>query len=249
MLHSQDSLHWHIRKTFHCMLPHDVKGMRKLRVGGMRDGGYVMLDDFGTAGAAYSLGVGGDVSWDLEMADYGLTVHQFDHTVPGPPMQHPSFQFQKKGIGAVDDGEFVSISSAIHANGHANRRDLILKIDIECAEWEALDATPDKDIERFEQIVAEFHGFLRIGEQQWREMTQRVLGRLFRSHAAYHVHANNWADFQIIEGVPVPDVLEVSYVRRDRAIVTPSTEFFPTHFDLPCHPDRPEIVLGSFRFM
>lgn len=244
-----NSTHWHIRRMFQCMAPHDAVGKRKLRVGGMRDGGYVMLDDFATAGAAYSLGVGGDVSWDLEMAERGLQVHQYDHTVLAPPAPHQHFQFNKKGIAATEGGDYVSIASAIRANGHESRRDLILKIDIECAEWEALDATPDKDLDRFEQIVAEFHGFLRVNEPEWRVLTQRVLGRLFHSHAVYHVHANNWAEFQIIEGVPVPDVLEVSYIRRDRAKLVPSMEFFPTPFDVPCHPDRPDIVLGSFRFM
>jgi hypothetical protein len=242
------SLHWQIRRMFQCMMPYDVVGIRKRRIGGMRDGGYVMLDDFSSTGAAYSLGVGGDVSWDLEMAQQGISIHQYDHTVPGPPTSHPLFEFSKKGIGPIDKDEFVSIGSILKANGHANRRDLILKIDIECAEWEALDAVSDEDLNRFEQIVAEFHGFLRVGEPAWRELTCRVLGRLLRTHAVYHVHANNWGEFQVIEGVPVPDVLELSYVRRDRAKLVSSSEFFPTYFDTPCNPERPEIILGSFRF-
>jgi hypothetical protein len=243
------NLQWQIRRTFHCLSPHDAVGKPKLRVGGLRDGGYVMLDDFATASAVYSLGIGGDVSFDLEMAGHGMSIHQYDHTVPGPPAQHPLFHFQRKGLAAVEAGEFTTIGNEIRRNGHSHRRDLILKIDIECAEWEVLDATSDEDLDRFEQIVAEFHGFLRIREPEWRALTQRVLGRLFRTHAVYHVHANNWADFQIIDGVPVPDVLEVSYVRRDRATLVPSTAFFPTPFDVPCHPDRPDIILGNFRFL
>ncbi len=244
-----NSLQWQIRRTLQCLAPHDAAGRSKIRVGGMCDGGYVMLDDLDSARAVYSLGIGGDVSFDLEMAERGMDIFQYDHTVPGPPVQHPRFQFKKKGIAPVEDGEFTSIGAEIHRNGHAHRRDLILKIDIECAEWDALDATSDEDLDRFEQIVAELHGFLRLAEPEWRAVTQRVLGRLHRTHAVTHVHANNWADFQIMAGVPVPDVLEVSYVRRDRASLTPSTTFFPTPFDVPCHPDRPDIVLGNFRFM
>jgi hypothetical protein len=62
------------------------------------------------------------------------------------------------------------------------------------------------------------------------------------------VHANNWGDFQIIDGIAVPDVIEISYVRRDQNIIRPSSEFYPTPVDFPCHPERPDIVLGSFRF-
>jgi hypothetical protein len=243
------SLHWQIRRTFNCISPYDIAGKRKLRIGGMRDGGYVMLDGFDHIHAAYSLGVGGDVSWDLEMANRGIPVHQFDHTVSAPPSQHPLFSFNKQGIAAQDGGEFVSIPSILRRNGHAGRRDLILKIDIECHEWDAFDATPSEDLACFEQIVIELHGFLRFAEPEWRAKTQRVLGKLFQTHVSYHVHANNWADFQIIEGVPVPDVLEVGYIRRDSHVITPSGAMYPTPFDIPCHPDRPDIMLGNFRFM
>ena len=242
------TLHWQIRRTFSCLSPNDVAGMRKLRIGGMNDGGYVMYDRFDHIGAAYSLGVGGDVSWDLEMAHRGIPVHQYDHTVSGPPSQHPLFSFNKKGIAPVDGGEFLSIPTILRQNGHAGRRDLILKIDIECAEWDAFDAASREDLSSFEQIVIELHGFLRFAEPEWRAKTQRVLGKLFSTHIPYHVHANNWADFQIMEGVPVPDVLEVSYLRRDEHVFTPSTATFPTAFDIPCHPDRPDIMLGNFRF-
>lgn len=208
-----------------------------------------MIDDIPAAGAAYSLGVGGDVSWDLDIASRGLTVYQYDHTVPAPPSSHPNFTFHKMGIGPECTGEFTSIGAALAKNGHQGRRDLLLKIDIECAEWDALGATSDADIGSFQQIVAEFHGFLRCVEPGWRTQVQSVLGRLFRSHAVYHVHANNWGDYQVVEGIPIPDVLEVSYIRRDRFPLLPSTEFFPTSFDVPCHPEKPEYILGSFRFM
>lgn len=244
-----DTLQWQIRKTLHCMTPQDVLGKNKLRVGRQNDGGYVMLEDFNNVAAAYSLGIGGDVSWDLEIAARGIPVFQYDHTVAGPPVQNELFTFQKLGIAPTDGGEFISIPTIIRQNGHSNSRDLILKIDIECAEWDAFDALSSTDLDRFQQIVAEFHGFLRVREPEWREKAQNVLGKLLRTHAVHHVHANNWADFQIIDGVPVPDVLELCYVRRDCAVLAPSTNFYPTHFDQPCHPDRPDIILGSFRFM
>lgn len=245
--HAPD-LQWEIRRTFQLLRPHTAAGLRKVRVGSDGDGGYIMLDDFHSAGAAYSLGIGGNVAWDLAMAERGFQVFQYDHTVADPPTSHPNFHFHKKEIGPSDDGDVISITSAISANGHEAQRNLILKIDIECAEWVALDALPDTVLGQFEQIIGEFHGFLRIAEPDWRAVAQRVLGRLYRSHAVYHVHANNWGDFLPIANVPVADVLEISFVRRDRAKLVPSFEYFPSHLDMPCHPERPDIVLGSFIF-
>jgi hypothetical protein len=95
-----------------------------------------------------------------------------------------------------------------------------------------------KGEETFTQIP---HLAMKVEEPEWRQVTQRVLGRLNLTHAPYHVHANNWGDFKIIANVPVPDVLEVSYLRRDRGMFKPTTECFPTHLDRPCHPDRCDV--------
>lgn len=230
------------------MSPWEIAGQHKIRIGGMGDGGYVMLDRFSDTKAAYSLGVGGDVSWDLAIAERGIPVYQFDHTVDGPPASHPLFKFKKNGIGPKDEDVFLSIDSILRRNEHMESRDLILKIDIECAEWDVFDQISVSTLSCFDQIVIEMHSFLRLREHDWLARTQRVLGKLNRSHVAFHVHANNWGDFQIIDGVPVPDVIEISYIRRDEHTIRPSSELYPTPLDAPCHPERPDIVLGSFRF-
>ena len=57
--------------TLRLISPVSAMNVRKLRVGGAADGGYVMLDDLDRIGVCYSPGVGPDVSWDLEMARRG----------------------------------------------------------------------------------------------------------------------------------------------------------------------------------
>lgn len=242
------NLQWQIRRTLQCMSPWEVAGQQKIRIGGTGDGGYIMLDRLSKIKAAYSLGIGGDVSWDQAIAEYGVPIYQFDHTVDAPPIENPFFKFRKNGIGAKDNGVFLSIASILKQNGHLESKDLILKIDIECAEWEVFDDLSTSIFVCFDQIVVELHSFLRLREHDWLSRAQRVLGKLYQSHVPFHVHANNWGDFQIIEGIPIPDVIEVSYLRRDRHVIKPSSEFYPTPLDFPCHPDRPDIMLGSFRF-
>jgi len=78
--------------------PRRVVGRPKARVGGIADGGYVMLDDFAGVRTAISGGIGDDVSWDLEIAERGIDVLQVDNTVPGPPVQHPRFEFRRLRI-------------------------------------------------------------------------------------------------------------------------------------------------------
>ena len=51
--------------------PRRAIGFEKIRIGGPNDGGYVMIDHFSDVAAAYSLGVGPDVSWDVDIAEIG----------------------------------------------------------------------------------------------------------------------------------------------------------------------------------
>jgi hypothetical protein len=71
----------------------------KRRVGGPNDdGGHVMLSDLDRIGVCHSIGIGFEVSWDLEMAERGALVYQYDNTVDGPPVPHPNFRYSKIGI-------------------------------------------------------------------------------------------------------------------------------------------------------
>jgi hypothetical protein len=70
-------------------------GVSKVRIGDSSDGGYVCLDDLTGLAAAFSFGISDNASWDCGIADRGLIVHQFDHTVDEPPKSHPNFRFEK----------------------------------------------------------------------------------------------------------------------------------------------------------
>ena len=119
--------------------PERLVGSSNVRVGNPDgDGGYVMVDAFDGIAGALSVGIGTDVSWDLDIANRGIEVFQYDHTVSGPPVSHPRFHFLSVGIAEASssDGSFISLDhmvAAIPGDG-----DLIAKIDAEGAEWPAL---------------------------------------------------------------------------------------------------------------
>ena len=58
----------HVARFLSLFTPVKPVGFRKVRVGGPGDGGYVMIDDLSDSPLCYSLGIGGDVSWDIDMA-------------------------------------------------------------------------------------------------------------------------------------------------------------------------------------
>ncbi len=122
--------------------------------------------------------------------------------------------------------------------------DLILKMDVEGAEWEALPTAPSRVIKRFSQIVIEVHGPL-AGATANRLHNLRILKRLCRTHEVVHVHANNYAPVESFEGILIPSVLEISYLRKTRTSFRISEETLPAAADVPNDPSRPEIEMSS----
>ena len=238
-----------VREILSLLTPFRVKDYRKIRVGGFTDGGYVMIDSFPAQSKAYSLGVGGDVSWDLDMASREIDVYQFDHTVNAPPSSHKRFKFSKMGIAAEPspEGPFETLDNLISANNHT-RSNLILKMDIEDAEWQVLTGTGSETLNLFSQIVVEFHGLARLFQTPWQDAMKSALAKLRRTHVPFHVHGNNWGSYAIVSGVPVPDVLEVSFANRSMYNFEVNQEHFPTPLDRPCKLDTEDFYLGTFSF-
>jgi hypothetical protein len=226
--------------------PMDVVGGRLVRKGRPFDGGYAMVDRGLEKVVAYSLGVNDDVSWDLDMAQLGCQVYQYDHTIEALPVKHPSFHWSKIGIDATPsaDGTLRPLADLIRENGHAKRRDLILKMDIEGFEWQVFAAMSGETIDQFSQIVIELHMLALCAD----ELQRRIIGvleKLYRSHQPVHVHANNHGYFGFIGGVPIPDAVEVTYVRRVDHHFAPCMRTFPDRIDMPCRRDIPDFFLGA----
>lgn len=238
-----------VASVLRLMAPVSVVGFSKCRVGASNDGGYVMLDDLRPVEIAYSLGIGPDVSWDLDMAERSVDIYQYDHTVAATPVTHPRFRHFQIGI-THDDSlspDLNRLDTILRRNGHAQRRDMVLKIDIEGHEWDALDALDDAVLGQFRQIVAEFHGLQLLGMPQFRQRAHRLFSRLRQQFEVIHVHGNNFSGMPDVDGIPVPDCIEVSLVRKDLYSFAPSAEVFPGQLDLANDSSRPDLALGSFQ--
>src|SRR5207248_2425516 len=82
------------RSFLRLLQPHDVPSCNKRRIGDIA--GYVMLDDFAPERHALSLGIGLDVSWDMDIARRGIRILQYDHSVSASPQTHENFSFYRK---------------------------------------------------------------------------------------------------------------------------------------------------------
>ncbi len=230
--------------------PCAVKGLNKARFGNPHDGGYILLDDFRGVDTAFSFGIEQNVSWEMDIAERGLTVYQFDHTVDTAAFTgNPQLVFARKRIAAKAGPETESLLSLVRRHDKQNSRpNLLLKIDIENDEWPVFDSTPTEILRRFSQVVGEFHYLQGLADVEWRRLFARVLHKLSDIYAVVHVHANNHAGFTNVANVVVPNVLEITFANRKIYRFSDTDEGFPGPLDTPCDPNRPDMYLGSFRF-
>lgn len=184
------------------------------RVGRANDGGYVMLDDFEGKRVAYSFGIADDVSWDLDMAKRGLDVYMYDHTISQLPQTHPKFHYFQIGLGnenEKNDPHKKTLAQLMKENGHMDEYGMILKIDIEGAEWDVLRAVDEEILQHFSQIVFEFHDVI-VPENE--NNIQEALQKLNQTHQLVHVHANNYGSYLLLGGTMLPELIEATYVLR-----------------------------------
>ncbi|MBR1729887.1 MAG: FkbM family methyltransferase [Selenomonadaceae bacterium] len=251
----------------------DVVDHNYIRVGRDFDGGYVMVDDFKNVKNVYSCGISDDVSWDVDFTGKiksrggGADIFMYDHTIDHLPQEAENFHWFKLGITGKFDPqqpELETLSRLIERNDHLNDYNMILKIDIEGAEWDVLEHIDVDTLDHFSQIIIEMHWFLNKFDKPTglENKILFALDKLNATHQLVHIHGNNASPIYIDDktgkvvytapgvirdGLILPNCLECTYLHKDRYKFKPSRRFFPTPLDMPCDPGRLDINLGFWK--
>ena len=226
-----------------------IERVTLVRVGDMGkrsgDGAYVMADDFESGGLAYSFGISDDVAWDTDMAQRGYDIYMYDPTIQELPYQQPKFHFCCAGI---SDGKTAApnchpLEYFLHENRHEAVRHMILKMDVEGAEWGFLSETKPSTLEMFDQIVFELHELIADGNT---EQKLQALDKLNTTHQLVHLHPNNFGRAVVVDGKLFANDIEATYVRRGKYSVF-NVEYdvkLPLPIDRPNRARTPEMCLG-----
>jgi len=231
-------------------------GLTKTRIGGPNDGGYVALKEIcDKTEKIMTFGVGNDVSFE---ADF---LYRFPNTT-SCLLCDPTIQ----KLPEVND-KFVHIkkyANQLYPEGFKEHTgNSLLKVDIECHEWELLREIKAEDLKRFSQILIEMHVFhvehkenghspyfhMIIGdffEQCNIDIFQKYnagIDKILENFHIFHIHANNSLQMVNLDAWSFPPLLELSLVRKDLVgEVTESRDKFPTSLDRPNKTDRPDVI-------
>lgn len=219
-------------KEFCCIKK--VVGYDLIRIGKKNDGGYVMLDDFKKKSIAYSFGIADDTSWDEEVAERDIDIYCYDPSIKCLPVQHERLHFEEFGIAGKDkmEDKLLSMESILKRNGHENGDNMILKMDVEGAEWEFIENIPKSVLEKFSMISFELHGML---VDSLNDKILSALEKLNDTHQAIWVHGNNNGNVGVAGDILMPSFLEITYVSRNKY------EFEEIKYDCPISLDQVNI--------
>ena len=189
-----------------------------IRIGGDADGGYLVPDVFDRVNYCLSPGVSDTADFEAELSQrYGIKSFMADASVSSAPFADDNFHFMKKFLGHRTHGDFITLSdwmeSVLDKGGDDDG--MILQMDIEGGEYDVLTFESVETLSRFSAMVIEFHGLERLFEPYFLQTFSTIFEKLYQNFSICHVHPNNCCVITSLNGISVPNVMEVTFLRHD----------------------------------
>lgn len=217
---------------------------KRVRFGDLEDGGYVLFEKaLRNVDCVYSYGIGRNDSFDMDVTlKLKVKCHCYDHTIRTLPKRNSYLIYHRKGIGA----SLGTFSKHVIENND-NGKDILLKMDVEGAEWDFFESLNKQDIKNISQMTIELHGLGR--HRRWTRYI-RLFKKINKYYYLCHVHANNTAKRTVFDrGIHLPHIMEATFLRKDlgRCSVNKKIQF-PTPVDCPIVRTKPDMPLTGWPY-
>ena len=197
------------------LIPYQSDNLK--RYGPNLDGAYVLDKELvDKTSIVYSLGVGPNdshIGFDHQMANQGKTIFLYDGSVSSFWSDRPEFKFFSEYISSKNLLKFIL------QNGHSQETEMLLKIDIEGAEYETFLNSDEKLFSHFNQITTEIHSLIFPGMEKESAVNDsaflekiELLNLLNKHYNLVHIHGNNCGPTRY----GICEALELTYVRKDK---------------------------------
>ena len=221
---------------------------KKIRLGSLDDGGYVLAELDGEYDCYISAGISNEESFSRDFINtYKMNEYNsfgFDGTINNYPYNYTkNISFIKKNINSFNDENNSNLS---FLNDKYNN--IFLKMDIEGGEYPWLLGIDETQLNKFKQIVIEFHGISNNGWNCHYNDKVKCLQKLANTHYIVHAHGNNWG--AVVNNIP--DVIELTYINKNYFNSVPelNTQSFPiANLDFPNNKHKNDINLKFYPFI
>jgi hypothetical protein len=196
---------------------------KKVRCGINGDGGYVLAELDGDYDCYISAGISNEESFSRDFINkYNMNEHNsfgFDGTISNYPYQYTNkISFIKKNINSFNDANHSNLHFLIEKYSN-----IFLKMDIEGGEYPWLLHLDESQLDKFKQIVIEFHGITGNGWNCKYEDKMKCLQKLSNTHYIVHAHGNNYG--HVVNNIP--DVIELTYINKKCVSSVPELNSVP----------------------
>ncbi len=188
-----------------------------VRIGGDRDGGYFFFHAEDGIRYCFSPGVSNYAPFEIELETREIRSFLADFSVSGPPEGLQFCSFSKHHITGVASRTSTTLKAWMSSSLDSTPvGDLLLQMDIEGSEYEVILGSDPADLARFRIMVIEFHGLHGLFDTKRVGVIELVFAKLSEMFHIVHLHPNNFAPSLTTGGLAVPDLLEVTFLRKDR---------------------------------
>ena len=213
----------------------------KKRLGKNYDGGYIIAEipniKYTTLLAG---GIENDISFEEDFINkYKINnAYAFDGTITKLPKKNSKITFIKKNIGFYNDKKNTNLHNIINVN-----KCIFVKMDIEGGEIPWIKSLNDEQMNKFEQIVMEFHYPFSNNEID-------VFDKINKNHYLIHFHGNNCCGVRNHNGFIIPNIFECTYLHKKYFTNIPelNTDSIPSYLDMK-NTDNEEIYINHPPFV
>ena len=202
-----------------------------IRFGGERDGGYLIPDDLEGIETCFSPGVNQISEFEKQCAAKGMNIFMADFSVDHAADEDALFHFTKKYIGVTTDSVFMTLDDWVVNSVESKESELLLQIDIEGFEYEVFLAASEALLKRFRIIVIEFHQLDHLWSEPFFNIASRAFEKILQTHSCVHIHPNNCCGSLKKNGLEIPRVMEMTFLRHDRVEEKGNALSFPHVLD------------------
>ena len=187
-----------------------------VRVGGDGDGGYLHPEILDKISYCYSPGVSDTADFEKTLSEkFNIKSFMADASVEGPPIPDKNFTFIPKFLGAYSQSEVITLSDWISETLGDVDENMILQMDIEGGEYDVLTFEESSTLSKFSTMTIEFHNLQKMFERDFLRMVSGIFEKIYKDFSICHVHPNNCCGVACLDGIDIPCVIEVTFIRND----------------------------------